>query len=1439
MEQHYEDDNIYYDNMEIMEKIEQRKIQEVIDIKAKHKIQKQNNVNPTEKPPALPPKKKNLPKSSNNIAKKESESPKVPKTQEAIHNRQQQLVKEKKPEPQPQTQQTCSHPQLLRTRSIVDEPLSPIMEEESVLGDSPHGSLHGSDDELSEHPSQSASDTFHSDDSSSVFYESFSDQANVKNNNTNFNESRENGKSTNKTIQNGITDNNSISDSGGSGNSRSSSQKSKDNSQFTQNTKTGSGGSFPNSYDTSSIDDESEQDGVQPYGMVDLAQLDEAENKRKIPPKPRIDARQLANQNRDNLHKLRQHSRNQNAPREEINEYDNLDEYNGRHSTAVSSLDKQGIQRPPSTASPKSLPKNMTRSSNVKNEEQRTNRRTLSDSREKRDALRRKELQSIQGQRPRSSSDRSDSSVDKRMKGPALPPKPAPKVLPIPVNVKEEDLFKDDVNLYEEIQPRDEEERNHVLQTDAMEKAWDDIQEILESMEIPDFGDAQPKSKTLSTKRFPVSQQYKQYEPPQYDNFADLMSNQNLQTTPVTARKMESPLLPKQNPPSPKRKNSFGSLSSSSYRSELSHKYDQQNTTNITAFNSPNTQNLHGMKPHENAQDNLYVNDKQFRQDDLDEIIPSDIDTRYYEGPRENRNQAPPPLPAPRKSFAKSQSSGQLVGNPKSKLHVMSRTNSGPSILIDERYELPANNIPENKQMYRKSKSLDEKEKSASSPDGSLPRRMKSRESDGDSGMFSQNVTDEGLAMKSGSQYSDESMLDTSESLKGSTKSLGRIASRERKKSPLRSKFKFRVRSKSQERFQSDSGSVAQQSGNSDVDDDAKGRRRKGSRLSRRISRKTAERRGRSADRSKSGDEDESRGRNPVNFIRKLLRKSREPAEEISAPMQDFDVEAHVANQNLYVQSPVEKAPSVTSQPERHQKPLDPPREKQLISPPSRRARKMLHSRRAREYASSSDEDDSDVITNRRDGYDQRNAKLGGQRPDHHNSFRNQRRNSPSTSDSEEDYRPSYENNRGGNGFDDYSGRRKSGTRYDYEKDDKAMRDRNQRTRIQHPRRRHSDKRRNYNDGTQQPSNNASQQHEKYRTLVSLNAQTLKKITEKWLTEWRNQLPVGGFLITSWSDVVLASKRPQCILGKTVLYVAHFSTNPDHKLACQMFDQKDINSRLIRQLENCSTLTAHPNLCSVCSHFPCQVPGSLINPAYGDRPVKALCVVLANVPAMSLAEYLQRLGEEKEPKQVHKQILLMLLQLLQAMDNLSSSGFSISCIKPDHLVVTQERGLLQILPHMDCADENSTENDEGFRRLPIMQQIAKLVSWMLQIGTDIHNSRSQKPAAASPHLFALKKIVYILTEQPQNLDSRAIQSIAQCALWGPMTSEELDLGMKNTYEALEMWVDMKQAKLVNSIAVLFSGKSNSVPIYMFYKHQYFSQINPESLFQNLRTLQRI
>lgn len=87
-----------------------------------------------------------------------------------------------------------------------------------------------------------------------------------------------------------------------------------------------------------------------------------------------------------------------------------------------------------------------------------------------------------------------------------------------------------------------------------------------------------------------------------------------------------------------------------------------------------------------------------------------------------------------------------------------------------------------------------------------------------------------------------------------------------------------------------------------------------------------------------------------------------------------------------------------------------------------------------------------------------------------------------------------------------------------------------------------------------------------------------------------------------------------------------------------MFPRHLITHRVLRQLENCATLTMHPNVGCVCSHFCCRIPNYLLDPMSSNKDVDALCVVLGNRPAMSIIDYLNKIEKEGESNEVHRYV---------------------------------------------------------------------------------------------------------------------------------------------------------------------------------------------------------
>lgn len=208
-----------------------------------------------------------------------------------------------------------------------------------------------------------------------------------------------------------------------------------------------------------------------------------------------------------------------------------------------------------------------------------------------------------------------------------------------------------------------------------------------------------------------------------------------------------------------------------------------------------------------------------------------------------------------------------------------------------------------------------------------------------------------------------------------------------------------------------------------------------------------------------------------------------------------------------------------------------------------------------------------------------------------------------------------------------------------------------------------------------------------------------------------------------------------------------------------------------------------------------------------------------------------------------RQLLLVLIQLLQGLDHLAGSGFSVSNITLEHLVITQQRGLLQILPHLEWRRDPFNNQTRSSTSAQVVYLIKKLLrqSFYANNANGQKQSRDKMPTIipGSPYSIALQTILNCLEKPGSRVDNNTVISLAQCALWGPRELDDVDYDDIQPFSSLELWIDMEQAKLVNSLAVLPSGKNEPMKPSVFLKYQYFSRVNPQSVFQCLKTLERI
>lgn len=147
-----------------------------------------------------------------------------------------------------------------------------------------------------------------------------------------------------------------------------------------------------------------------------------------------------------------------------------------------------------------------------------------------------------------------------------------------------------------------------------------------------------------------------------------------------------------------------------------------------------------------------------------------------------------------------------------------------------------------------------------------------------------------------------------------------------------------------------------------------------------------------------------------------------------------------------------------------------------------------------------------------------------------------------------------------------------------------------------------------------------------------------------------------------------------------------------------------------------------------------------------------------------------------------------------------------------------------------------------------MQELARMVKHILKNSAIISSggrpgdrnsaasSVSRVVVPGTKYSSALKHIINYLERSP-SVSLQDASEVVQCALWGPEDLEDIGVDDVSPYSALELWIDMEQAKLVNSLAVLSSGDRLS-PV-SYFKHQFFANATPEMLFKGLKVLERI
>jgi len=362
-------------------------------------------------------------------------------------------------------------------------------------------------------------------------------------------------------------------------------------------------------------------------------------------------------------------------------------------------------------------------------------------------------------------------------------------------------------------------------------------------------------------------------------------------------------------------------------------------------------------------------------------------------------------------------------------------------------------------------------------------------------------------------------------------------------------------------------------------------------------------------------------------------------------------------------------------------------------------------------------------------------------------------------------------------------------------------------------------------------------QRKSYKTITSLNALTLRKITERRQAEWKNKLPVGGFLITSWSDIALTSHQPLCKIGKGVVYEAVSSGNNKFKLACQLYERSALDDDTELHLANVTSLPPHPNVGGVCSNFSCRLPRSLLSRSSRGGAADVVCVVLATRPSENVEENLEEFARQgRDPTEYHRKILLTVLQLINGMRHVMRNGFDLPPITSEQLVVSLEDQTPQILPHVARCDGAALKDSNSGH----CQQLAQLIKRLLQKGAVVSRTAGARVVVpGTKYSAAIKHFIQYLQRSVTSLKALdQAASVAQCALWGPEDFSDVEVEGVTKLNALKMWLEVEQGKLVNSLAVLSHNETKSFGAVITMKHKFFSLATPVMIMDAMRILNR-
>ena len=207
----------------------------------------------------------------------------------------------------------------------------------------------------------------------------------------------------------------------------------------------------------------------------------------------------------------------------------------------------------------------------------------------------------------------------------------------------------------------------------------------------------------------------------------------------------------------------------------------------------------------------------------------------------------------------------------------------------------------------------------------------------------------------------------------------------------------------------------------------------------------------------------------------------------------------------------------------------------------------------------------------------------------------------------------------------------------------------------------------------------------------------------------------------------------------------------------------------------------------------------------------------------------------RDPTEYHRKILLTILQLINGMKHVLQNGFELPPITSEQLIVSLEDQIPQILPHVSKCEGINANSNSGH-----CQQLAQLIKRLLQKGVIVSRTVGARVVVpGTKYSSAIKHVIQFLQRSVTNMHTLdQATHVIQCALWGPEDFTDVDIEGVTKLNALKMWLQVEQAKLVNSLAVLSHNETKSFGTVITMKHKFFSLATPVMIMDAMRILNR-